>query len=92
MVALIEKQKPKSSYKSPLNITDDIRASSERREQRAKELDIALYILGDDPKKDDELQRLEDYIVENFIDLDLDVPNDIKEKYLAMRKSKDKYV
>ncbi len=65
------------------------RKFTERREHRAKELGIALYILGDDPDKNDELQRLEDYIVENFIDLDLDVPEDIKEKNLALKKQND---
>ena len=67
------------------------RKFTERREHRAKELGIALYILGDDPNKNDELQRLEDYIVivENFIDLDLDVPEDIKEKNLALKKQND---
>ena len=65
------------------------RKFTERRKHRAKELGIALYILGDDPNKNDELQRLEDYIVENFIDLDLDVPEDIKEKNLALKKQND---
>ena len=35
------------------------------------------------------LIRLEDYIVENFIDLDLDVPEDIKEINLALKKQND---
>ena len=65
------------------------RKFTERRKHRTKELGIALYILGDDPNKNDELQRLEDYIVENFIDLDLDVPEDIKEKNLALKKQND---
>ena len=86
MVTLVEKPKPKSTYHSPLQITDEMRQYTERREKRAKELGISLYILGVDPKKDTELQRLEDYIVENFIDMDLDVPEAVKEKYLAMKK------
>ena len=59
---------------------------TERRERRAKELGISLYVLGEDKEKPDELQKLEDYIMENFIDLDLDVPAEIKEKYLALKK------
>jgi pyrrolidone-carboxylate peptidase len=31
----------------------------------------------------------EDYIMENFIDLDLDVPEEIKEKYLALKKQEE---
>ena len=45
-----------------------------------------LYILGADPDKNDELQKLEDYIMENFIDMDLDVPENIKEKYLSLKE------
>ncbi len=85
MVTLIEKDIPQSTYRSPLNITDELREFTARREKRAKELGIALYVLGDDPGED-ELQRLEDYIMENFIDLDLDVPDDIKERYLSLKK------
>lgn len=90
MVTLTEKTKPQNTYQSPLNITDDIRQFTERRERRAKELGIALYILGEDPKNDSELQRLEDYIMENFIDLDLDVPDSVKEKYLTLKKEREK--
>ena len=86
----MKKPKPKKPYSSPLNITDDIRQMTERRERRAKELGISLYILGQDKEKEDELQKLEDYIMENFIDLDLDVPVDIKEKYLALKQQIDK--
>lgn len=85
MITLVDTPKPKNSYNSPLNITDDLREFTERREQRAKELGISLYILGDEPEKDFNLQQLEDYIIENFIDLDLDVPEDIKEKYLLLK-------
>ena len=85
MVTLVDTPKPNNSYNSPLKITDEIRQFTERREQRANELGIALYVLGDEPQKDFDLQRLEDYIIENFIDLDLDVPEDIKEKYLILK-------
>ena len=48
-----------------------------------------MYILGERPEKDTELQQLEDYIMENFIDLDLDVPEDIKNKYLSLKKERE---
>ncbi len=89
-MAILEDKKPSNSYNSPLNITDEIRQFSDRRECRSRELGIPLYILGNDPEKDEELQRLEDYIIENFIDLDLDVPDEIKEKYLALKQEKEK--
>ena len=89
MVALVEKPKPRNSYKSPLNITDEHRRFTERRERRAKDLGIALYVLGDDSGEEDELRCLEEYIMENFIDLDLDVPDDVKEKYLDLKRKKN---
>ena len=82
----MKKPKPKKPYISPLDINDDIRQMTERRERRASELGIPLYVLGVDKDEQDELQKLEDYIMENFIDLDLDVPNDVKEKYLSLKK------
>ena len=88
MVNLVDMPKPKSTYKSPIKISDELREFTDRREQRAKELGISLYVLGADPNQNDEFQKLEDYIMENFIDLDLDVPEDIKAKYLAMKKEK----
>lgn len=89
MVNIVDKPKPTSSYKSPLRIPDELKKFTERREQRAKELGIALYVLGTDTRSDDEFQKLEDYIMENFIDLDLDVPEDIKKKYLEMKKDRE---
>lgn len=89
MVVLVEKPKPRNSYKSPLNITDEHRRFTERRERRAKDLGIALYVLGDDSGEENELRRLEEYIMENFIDLDLDVPDDVKEKYLDLKRRKN---
>ena len=88
MVNLVDMPKPKSTYKSPIKITDELREFTDRREKRAKELGISLYVLGTDPDRNDEFQKLEDYIMENFIDLDLDVPEDIKAKYLAMKKER----
>ncbi|MCR5388682.1 MAG: hypothetical protein K6E56_05480 [Lachnospiraceae bacterium] len=87
MVELMDKPKPKSSYSFPLNITDERRQFTERREKRADELGIPLYVLGTDEDKNKELQDLEDYIMENFIDLDLDVPEKIKDKYLLLKQS-----
>ena len=86
----IDKPTPKKTYVSPLKITDEIKQFTERREKRARELGIALYVLGAGRESISELQKLEDYIMENFIDLDLDVPEEIKEKYLALKKQEEK--
>lgn len=89
MVNIVEKSKPTSTYNSPLKISDELRQFTERREQRTKELGIESYVLGADAQSDDEFHKLEDYIMENFIDLDLDVPEDIKKKYLEMKKARE---
>lgn len=85
---MMDKPTPKKPYVSPLNITDDIKQFTERRENRAKELGIALYVLGADRESITELQKLEDYIMENFIDLD--VPEEIKKQFLALKKQEEK--
>ena len=90
MVNLVDIPKPKSTYKSPIKITDELREFTDRREKRAKELGISLYVLGADPDQNDEFQKLEDYIMENFIDLDLHVPEEIKKKFLALKKQEEK--
>ncbi len=89
MVDLFERTKPNVQYKSPVEISDEIRQFSDRRERRARELGIALYVLDGDFEKDDEIQRLEEYIMDNFIDFDLDVPDDIKSEYLALKQRKN---
>lgn len=86
MIATPTKPNPAKPYISPLHITDEMRQLSARREFRAKELGISLYVLGIDDEKPTELQKLEDYIVDNFIDMDLDVPEDIKAKYLSLKQ------
>ncbi len=65
---------------SPENIEMD-----KRQFKRAKELGIDLYVLdGDDDES--ELQRLEDDIVYNYILMDLDVPEELKAKYLKLKE------
>lgn len=83
---MIHKPNPKKPYSFPLNITEEMRQLSDRRERRADELGIKLYMLDVDNNEMNELKKLEDYIVENFIDMDLDVPEKIKEKYLDLKK------
>ncbi len=82
---MVETKNKHSNYKSQYIITDEMRQFSERRERRAAELGIALYILGKEPQKNLELREMEEYIVENFLDMDLDVPEDIKKKYLKLK-------
>ncbi len=65
---------------SPENIERD-----KRQSKRAEELGIDLYVLdGDDDES--ELQQLEDDIIYNYILMDLDVPEELKAKYLKLKK------
>ena len=56
-----------------------------RKVARAEELGIKLFVLdGDDDES--ELQRLEDDIVYNYILMDMDVPEELKAKYLKLKE------
>jgi hypothetical protein len=82
-IITVEKPKviPPHSYK----ISKEEEEILQRRIARADELGIKLFIL-DESDESDELQKMEDFIVDNYIDLDMDVPDDIKKKYLELKK------
>ena len=69
------------SYK----VTDEAFSRTQRRLKRADEIGLKLFVL-DENNSPEELRKLEEYIVDNFIDLDKDIPEDIKEKYLSLKK------
>jgi hypothetical protein len=80
-IITVEKPKviPPHSYK--ISKEEEI---LQRRIARADELGIKLFIL-DESDEPDELQKMEDFIVDNYIDLDMDVPDNIKKKYLELK-------
>ncbi len=55
-----------------------------RKIMRAEELGIKLFVLDDDDDES-ELQQLEDDIVYNYILMDMDVPEELKTKYLKLK-------
>ena len=61
------------------------KARFERERARAEELGIELYILDGD-SREDELGQLEELILENYIELDQDVPEELKKKYLELKE------
>ncbi len=70
------------SYKvSPQN-----REEYERRKKRANEIGIHLFVLDEDDSSN-ELKELEQYIIDNYINMDRDIPLDIKKKYLELKDS-----
>lgn len=69
-------------------ITKADRERYERKKRRAEELGIRLFVLdGDD--EESELQKLEDEIIYEYISMDLDVPKELKQKYLELKKQND---
>lgn len=56
-----------------------------RRKKRASEIGIHLFILDEDDLPT-ELKELEQYIVDNYINMDLDIPDDIKRKYIELKE------
>lgn len=85
----IKKPTLKKPYKSPYTYTQSDMDFMNRKRMRANELGIMLFVLdGNDSPS--ELQELEDYIVDNYIDMDLDVPEDLKSKYLLLKQSTEK--
>lgn len=81
----IEKPTKPKRYRTSYSYTQSDLELMNRKRQRANELGILLFSLdGDDSQS--ELKELEDYIIDNFIDLDIDVPDDLKKKYLALKK------
>ena len=58
----------------------------QRKKKRAEEIGIRLFVLDDDavPK---ELQELEDYIIDNYLDNDLDIPDELKKKYSELKQN-----
>ena len=56
----------------------------DRKKKRAEEIGINLFIL-DEENIPEELKELEYYIMDNFLDLDKDIPEDIKIKYQGLK-------
>ncbi len=81
---IIEKPKLTELYKSPFTYTKNDVDRMNRRRKRASELGIRLFVLdGNDVS--DKLQELENQIVDDYIDKDLDVPEELKREYLALK-------
>jgi hypothetical protein len=83
---VLEIRKPtlKQPYVSTYTYTKDDEDRMQRRRERANELGIKLFVLDEDDKPK-ELQELEYFIIDNYIDMDIDVPDDIKKKYLDLK-------
>ncbi len=84
-----EKSKLCKTYKAPFSCSKDDMDKMKRRRQRAAELGIKLFMLDIEDIQDDRLQELENMIVDNYIDLDKDVPEELKREYIELKKKLD---
>ena len=69
----------------PYSVTPDDMDRFRREVERARELGIDMYILDGEPESP-ELEELENEIVYNYILMDLDVPEELKAKYLKLKE------
>jgi hypothetical protein len=80
----LEIRKPTLKQPYVSTYTKDDEDRMQRRCERANELGIKLFVLDEDDKPK-EFQELEYFIIDNYIDMDIDVPDDIKKKYLDLK-------
>lgn len=85
---VIEKPKLKKPYKSSFSFTKNDVDRMDRRRKRASELGIRLFVL-DGSIVSDPLQKLENRILDDYIDKDIDVPEELKKEYLELKKKKE---
>lgn len=83
----IDKPILNSPYEPPFSCSKDDMDRMKRRRQRASELGIKLFVLDAENDPNDRLQELENIIVDNYIDHDLDVPEELKKEYLELKKA-----
>ncbi|MBO6310144.1 MAG: hypothetical protein J6N70_15205 [Oribacterium sp.] len=81
----IKKPEIMSTLTYPYSVSMDDMERFRRKKQRAKEIGIDLFILDTDDRAE-ELQELEYYIIDNYLDMDKEVPEDLKEKYRELKE------
>ena len=79
-------EKPKININLSYTVTKSDVAIMKRKIERAKELDIKLFVLDGEIENRNEIKELEDFIVDNYIDNDIDVPEELKQKLFELRE------
>ncbi|SEL96687.1 hypothetical protein SAMN04487770_12220 [Butyrivibrio sp. ob235] len=83
---IIEKPKLDKPYEAPFSYTKSDMDRMNRKRERAAELGIKLFIL-DSEDSNDRLRELEEIIIDDYIDMDKDVPEELKKEYLELKKA-----
>lgn len=78
----IKKPKVNKPYTS-LKYSEEEIAKEKRREERAKKLGLNLYVLDDESMA--QLVKLENYILESYLDKDKDVPEEVSKEYNSLK-------
>lgn len=78
----IKKPKVNKPYIS-LKYSEEEIAKEKRREERAKRIGLNLYILDDESAA--QLVKLENHILETYLDNDKDVPDDVIKEYTSLK-------
>ena len=81
----ITKPKLDKPLSYPYSVSSEEMEKFRRKKQRAKELGIDLFVL-DEEEIPEELEELEYYIIDNYLDQDLDVPEELKKKYKELKE------
>lgn len=84
-IQIIEPPKIDKPLTYPYKVSQKNKEEYERKKKRAEEIGIHLFILDEDDLPT-ELKDLEQYIIDNYINMDLDIPEDIKQKYIELKQ------
>lgn len=68
------------------SVSDEEYDRTRRRLERADEIGLKLFVL-DNEESSKELQELENFIIDNYIDMDIDIPDDLKKQYVELKKA-----
>ena len=83
---IIEKPKLDKPYEAPFSYTKSDVDRMNRKRERAAELGIRLFVL-DNEEPNNRLKELEEIIIDDYIDMDKDVPEELKKEYLELKKA-----
>ena len=82
---VVEQPKLDKSLTYSYSVPAEAKERFKRKKKRAEEIGIRLFVL-DEPDIPMELQELEDYIIDTYLDMDKDVPNELKAQYCELKK------
>ena len=83
-IQIIETPKLDKPFAYSYKLSDESKEEYARKKKRASEIGLHLFILDED-NLPTELKELEQNIIDNYINMDLDIPEDIKQRYIELK-------